>query len=61
MRVFENRVLRVIFGSTREEAITGRRKLHNQDFHNLYSSSNIIKVINSRKQKRSLGNLSRDG
>jgi hypothetical protein len=47
--VFENRVLRRIFGPKMEEIIAGRRKLHNEDLHNLYSSSNIIRMIKSRK------------
>jgi hypothetical protein len=37
LRVFENRVLR-IFGSKRDEVTGGWRKLHNEEFHNLYSS-----------------------
>jgi hypothetical protein len=43
--VFENRVLRGIFGSKRDE---GWRKLHNEELHNLYSSSDIIRIIKSR-------------
>jgi hypothetical protein len=38
LRVFENRVLRRIFGSKRNEVTGGWRKLHNEEFHNLYSS-----------------------
>jgi hypothetical protein len=46
--VFENGVLRRIFGPKRDE-VTGRgRKLHNEEIHNLYSSSSIIRVIESR-------------
>jgi hypothetical protein len=45
-RVFENRVLRRIFGPRRDEATGGWRKLHNEDLHNLYSSP---KMIRSRK------------
>jgi hypothetical protein len=43
-RLFENRVLRRIFGSKREG---GRlwRKLHNNELHNLYSSPNVVRVI----------------
>jgi hypothetical protein len=43
--VFENRVLRRIFGPKRGEVIGGWRKLHNEELHNLYSSSNIIGMI----------------
>jgi hypothetical protein len=47
-RVFENRVLRRIFGPKRNE-ITGEwRKLHNEELHILYSSPNIIRQIKSR-------------
>jgi hypothetical protein len=49
LKVFENRVLRRIFGSERHETIGGRRKLHSEELHNLYSSPNIIKIIKSRK------------
>jgi PAS domain-containing protein len=38
LRVFENRMLRRIFGLKRDEVIGGRRKLHNEELHNLYSS-----------------------
>jgi hypothetical protein len=46
--VFENRVLRRIFGPKRE-VTGGWRKKHNEELHNLYSSSNIIRMIKSRK------------
>jgi hypothetical protein len=42
LRVFENRVLRRIFGLRRDEVTGGWRKLHNEELHNLYSSPNII-------------------
>jgi hypothetical protein len=45
--VFENRVLRRIFGPKREEVAGGWRRLHNEERHNLYASSNIIKMIKS--------------
>jgi hypothetical protein len=41
--VFENRVLRRIFGPKRYEVTGGWRKLHNEELHNLYSSPSIIK------------------
>jgi hypothetical protein len=48
LRVFENRVLRRIFGPKREE-VTGKwRTLHNGELHNLYSSPDIIRQIKSR-------------
>jgi hypothetical protein len=48
LRVFENRVLRRIFGPKRDEIIGGWRKLHNEELHNLYSSQSIIRMIKSR-------------
>jgi hypothetical protein len=51
-RVFENRVLRRIFGSKSYE-ITGEwRKLHREEFIDLYSSPIIVRVIKSRKIRR---------
>jgi hypothetical protein len=41
--VFENRVLRRIFGPKRDEEKGGWRKLHNEELHNLYSSPSIIR------------------
>jgi len=46
LRVFENRVLRRIFGPKREEDGSWR-KLHNDELHSLYSSPNIVRVIKS--------------
>jgi hypothetical protein len=57
LRVFENRVLRKIFGPKREEDGSWR-KLHNDELHNLYSSPNIVKVIKSRR-KRWAGHVAR--
>jgi hypothetical protein len=48
LRVFENRVLRRIFGRKRYEVTGEWRKLHNEELHNLYSSSDIIRKIKSR-------------
>jgi hypothetical protein len=50
LRVFENRVLRRIFGPKREEDRSWRI-LHNDELHNLYSSPNIVRVIKSRRMK----------
>jgi hypothetical protein len=49
--VFENRVLRRIFGPKRDEVTGGWRKLHNEELHNLFSSPSIIRMIKSRKMK----------
>jgi hypothetical protein len=45
LRVFENRVLRRIFGPKRDEVTGEWRKLHNEKLHNLYSSPSIIRII----------------
>jgi hypothetical protein len=52
LRVFENRVLRRIFGLKIEEVVLGWRRLHNEELHNLYASLNI-KVIQLRRMKGS--------
>jgi hypothetical protein len=49
--VFENRVLRRIFGPKRGEVTGGWRKLYNEEFHNLYSSPSIIRIIKSRRMR----------
>jgi hypothetical protein len=43
LRVFENRVLRRIFGPKRDDVMGEWRKLHNEELHNLYSSSDTIR------------------
>jgi hypothetical protein len=48
-RVFENGVLRRIFGPKRDEVTGGWRKLHNEELHNLHSSPNLIIIIKSRR------------
>jgi hypothetical protein len=45
LRVFENRVLRRVFGPKRDEVTREWRKLHNEELNDLYSSPNIIRVI----------------
>jgi hypothetical protein len=60
LRVFENRVLRRVFGPKGDEVIGGWRKLHNEELHNLYSSSSIIRIINSRRM-RWVGHVARKG
>jgi hypothetical protein len=47
--VFENRVLRRIFGQKRDEEIDDWRKLHNEELHNLCSSPSIIRMIKPRR------------
>jgi hypothetical protein len=59
LRVFENRVLRKIFGPKREEDGSWR-KLHNNELHSLYSSPNIVSVIESRRT-RWAGHVARMG
>jgi hypothetical protein len=51
LRVFENRVLRRICGPKRDEVNGGWRKPHNEELHNLYSSTNIMKMIKSRRMR----------
>jgi hypothetical protein len=51
LRVFENRVLRRIFGSKGDEVTGGWRKLHNEELHNLYSSPNVIRMTKSRRMR----------
>jgi hypothetical protein len=51
LRVFENRVLRRIFGSRTDEVTGGWRKTHNEEFHNLDSSPSIIRMMKSRRMR----------
>jgi hypothetical protein len=51
LRVFENRVLRRIFGPKRDRVTGGWRKLHNEELHNLYSLPSIIRIIKSRRMR----------
>jgi len=51
LRVFENMVLRRIFGPRRDE-VTGKwRRLHAEELNDLYSSPNIVRVIKSRRMR----------
>jgi hypothetical protein len=58
--VFENRVLRRIFGPKRDEVTGEWRKLHNEEVRDLYSSSSIIRIIKSRRM-RWAGHVARMG
>jgi hypothetical protein len=49
VRVFENRVLRRIFGPKRDEVTVEWRKLHNEELHNLYSSPAIISQVKANE------------
>ena len=49
LRVFENRVLRKVFGPKRDEVTGERRKLHNEELNDLYSLPNIVRVVKSRR------------
>jgi hypothetical protein len=46
--VFENRVLRRIFETKKKKVAGGWRRQYNEELHNLYTSSNVIRVIKSR-------------
>jgi hypothetical protein len=58
--VFENRVLRRIFGPKRDEVMGEWRKLHNEELHNLYAPPSIIRIIKSRRM-RWAGHVARMG
>jgi hypothetical protein len=58
--VLSKRVLRRIFGKKRDEVIEGRRKLHNEELHNVYCSPSILRIIKSRRM-RLAGHVARVG
>jgi hypothetical protein len=58
--VFENRVLRRIFGPKRDEVTGEWRKLYNEELHDLYSSPRLIRIIKSRRM-RWAGHIARMG
>ena len=60
LRVFENMVLRRIFGPRRDEVAGEWRRLHNEELNDLYSSPNIVRVIKSRRM-RWAGHVARMG
>jgi hypothetical protein len=57
--VFENRVLRKIYGPKRDDVTGEWRKLHNEDLNNLYSSPNIIRQIKANEVGRACGTIGR--
>jgi len=60
LRVFENMVLRRIFGPRRDEVMGEWRRLHNEELNDLYSSPNIVRVTKSRRM-RWAGHVARMG
>jgi hypothetical protein len=60
LRVFENRVLRMVFGPKRDEVTGEWRKLHNEELNDLYSLPNIVRVVKSRRM-RWAGHVARMG
>ena len=60
LRVFENKVLRKVFGPKRDEVTDEWRKLHNEKLRDLYSLPNIVRVVKSRRM-RWMGHVARMG
>ena len=54
LRVYENRVLRRIFGPKRDKVTGEWRKLHNEELNDLYCSPNVVRVIKLRSCLRSI-------
>jgi hypothetical protein len=59
-RVFENKVLRRIFGPKRDDMTGECRKLHNEELHGLYSSPSFIRIMKARRM-RWAGHVARMG
>ena len=51
LRVFENRILRRVFGPKRDEVTGEWRKLHNEELNDLYCSPNFVQVTKSRRMR----------
>ena len=51
LRVFENRVLKRVFGPKRDEVTGEWRKLHNEELNDLYTLPNIMRVVKSRRMR----------
>jgi hypothetical protein len=60
VKVFENRVLRRVFGPKRDEVTEELRKLHNEELNDLYSLHNMVRVVKSRRM-RWAGHVARMG
>ena len=60
LRVFENRVLRRVFGPKRDEVTGEWRKFHNEELSDLYSLPNILRMVKSRRM-RWAGHVARMG
>jgi hypothetical protein len=60
LRVFENRVLKRVFGPKRDEVTGEWRKLHNEELNDLYSLPNFVRVVKSRRM-RWAGHVARKG
>jgi len=60
LRVFEKRVLRIVFGPKRDVVTEEWRRLHNEELNDLYSSHNIVRVVKSRRL-RWAGHVARMG